>query len=521
MSQKNEEEAEIVKFPGIASISLSITPIANLDDFNQLEAVVRVYDENNEQIMRQKARSLFTIAKNLKLFIQNRTNLPINDRRLSVWFAEYLAKVGIKIDEETAYQLIKQASQALVKISRVTIEEVEASDLVSIESDVVANLIALKSDHLLSEEELYGLLEEHQSPLCTKVTRSIQYTNSGGAIHKDKLALEILPAEQVLKHALVASFMNESQSDLTNVLITDIIPFCYKLVDAKITGTENIPYKKELLENGLKISWTISTVPAGTEIKILYSFEKRIPRTIMIRKGEEIRIVQDYNSILEEEDAEGKVVQYSVSEVINLLPVTLDELIIRDLIPNEFKVVESSLPEDVELIDFGQDYGYNLQQVFTNVETGTKILRRYFVEPAPLLWKVNLEVPVEDETILATKILEATPQENLYICTIEVSTPVPCLLLNEIESGLSASEFYPSERKPENTSKMQWSLSGDFSISFVMSGTLARQPNPITIQVNDKKYTAEIAPKLAARNSRLIALPFSHVALYRKTIRKD
>ena len=79
MSETNDKEAAIAKFPGIASISLSITPVGKETDFELIEAIVRVYDENDEQIMQQKARSLFTIAKNLKLFIQNRTDLPIND----------------------------------------------------------------------------------------------------------------------------------------------------------------------------------------------------------------------------------------------------------------------------------------------------------------------------------------------------------------------------------------------------------------------------------------------------------
>jgi len=520
MSHVKEEEAEIVKFPGIASISLSITPTTNLEDYEKIEAIVRVYDENEEQIMRQKARSLFTIAKNLKLFIQNRTNLPINDRRLSVWFAEYLGKVGVKIDEEEAYQLIKRASQALEKISRVTIEEVDASDLVSFETDVQAKLIALKTDHLFTEEELNDLLEEHQSPVTSKVVRTIQYTNSGGAVHKDKLTLEIKPTEQMLKHSLVTSFKNETQADLTDVLITDIIPYCYKVLESKAVGTEEASQKKELLDGGLKVSWRVATVSAGSEIKILYSLEKRIPRTVLIRKGEEIRIVQDYNSILEEEDIEGKAVQYFISEVINLLPVTIDELIIRDLVPNELRVVKSSLTEEMELIDFGQKYGYNIQRVITNVETGTKILQKFIIEPAPLLWKIDLEVPTEDGVILATKILEETPKENLYICTIQVSTPTPCTLINEVESGLSAKEFFPPSNKPENTTKMQWSISDDFTLSMVLSGTLARQPTPITIQVEGITQTAQSTTPLS-RKSQVLALPFAHVALYRKAAKND
>ncbi len=395
MSHSEEKEAEIVKFPGIASISLSITPIGEFENFDMLEAVIRVYDENEEQIMRQKARSLQIIAKNLKLFIQNRTDLPINDRRMSTWFSDYLTKMGIKLDEEESYQIIKKASQALERVSKVNIELVEPSDLVSIETDVLANLIDLKSDHLMSEDELNDLLEKHQTPVTNKVVRTMTYINNGGVEHKDTLNLEIVPSEQILEHTLVASFKNETEKELTKVVISDIIPFAYKILD--VTSKVGGKYKKELLPKGLKIIWKVSSVAPGKEVKVFYKFERRIPRTIYIRKNEEIRIVQDYNAIVIEKPEGEPIKRHFISEVINLLPVTLDELVIRDLIPTEMQVTEKSITDETKLIDFGQNYGINIQVSETNVETGTKHLKKYEIIHAPLIWKFSLILPVSDE----------------------------------------------------------------------------------------------------------------------------
>ncbi|NHJ85338.1 MAG: hypothetical protein FK734_07735 [Asgard group archaeon] len=517
MGESHDKESEIVKFPGIASISLSITPMQNTNDLELLEAIVRVYDENNEQIMQQKARSLFTIAKNVKLFIQNRTDLPINDRRMSVWFAEYLGKIGIKIDEEEAYQYIKKASQALEKISRVKIEDVESTDLVSIETDVLAKLTILKADRLFSEDDLFDLLEKHQAPVTTKVIRTIQYKNSGGVDHKDKITLEIESAEKLFEHTLLASFKNETEKDLTDIKISDIIPYCYRIID--VTCKEGGKIKKELTDNGLKISWNISKVPSNGEVKAHYKFERRIPRTIMIRKGEEIRIVQDYNSLQREEDETGAMKLYFISEVINLLPVTLDELIIRDLIPMEMRISNFDQIEDLELIDFGQNYGVNAQRIFTNVNTGTKIFQRFDVTEAPIIWKINLRVPVENqEEIFATKIIEQV-KEDVHICTIIASTPVPCTISNEIETGMTASDFMPSAEEPDNTKKMHWEINDMFNISMVLKGNLSRLPNPIRIIVDGSEHSAEINEQNQARTSQLISVPFNHVALYRKMIR--
>ncbi|HUT80921.1 MAG TPA: hypothetical protein VMZ29_06940 [Candidatus Bathyarchaeia archaeon] len=517
MSEQHGKESEIVKFPGIASISLSITPIQNTNDMELLEAIVRVYDENDEQIMQQKARSLFTIAKNVKLFIQNRTDLPINDRRMSVWFAEYLGRIGIKVDEEEAYQYIKKASQALEKISRVKIEDVESSDLVSIETDVLAKLIPIKSERLLSEDDLYDLLEKHQTPVTNKVARTIQYKNSGGVDHKDKITLEIHSTEKLLEHKLLASFKNETEKDLTDVMISDIIPYCYKILD--VVCKEGGKFKKELTDSGLKVTWKVSNVPSGGEVKAFYNFEKRIPRTIMIRKGEEIRIVQDYNSLMEEEGETGTLKQYFISEVINLLPVTLDELIIRDLVPMEMRISGVEQIEDLEIIDFGQIYGVNAQRTLMNVETGTKILHRYDIDLAPLIWKIDLKIPVEgQEEIIATKIIEQV-KEDVHICTIVASTPIPCTISNEIEASLTVSEFMPTTEEPDNTKKMSWNFTDNFIVSMVLNGNFSRQPNPIKITVNGSEYSAEINDLTQTRNSQLISVPFNHVALYRKMIR--
>ena len=521
MSYSEEQEAEIVKFPGIASISLSITTIGQFENFDMLEAVIRVYDENNEQIMRQKARSLHIIAKNLKLFIQNRTNLPINDRRMSTWFADYLTKMGIKLDEEESYQIIKKASQALEKVSRVNIELVEPSDLVSVETDVLANLIALRADHLMSEEELDELLEKNQTPVSNKVIRTMTYVNSGEVEHKDTLNLEIEPSERILEHSLVASFKNETEKTLKKVVISDLIPFAYKVLDITCQGGGK--YSKELLQNGLKLSWKISELAPGKEVKMFYKFEHRVPRTIYIRKNEEIRIVQDYNSILLEEIEGEPTKRYFISEVINLLPVTLDELIIRDLMPTEMRACAKSLDENCRLIDFGHKYGTNIQLSHSNVETGTKLLKRYNVETAPLIWKSDLIAPVSAEDsreIAVTKIIEQTIKDDTYVCTIIASSPEPCKVICQVEDGLKATEFMPSNLAPETSgNKLTWEIEEKLIVSLVLKGNLSKRPLPPIVKIGTKEYKLPESEASIERKSRVISIPFNHVALFRKASR--
>ncbi|MHA1307950.1 MAG: hypothetical protein ACTSQN_11735 [Candidatus Heimdallarchaeota archaeon] len=519
MSQSEIKEAEIVKFPGIASISLSITPINEFDSFDLLEAVVRVYDENDEQIMRQKSRSLHTIAKNLKLFIQTRTNLPINDRRMSTWFADYLGRIGIKLDEEESYQIIKKASQALERVSRVKIELVEPSDLVSIETDVLAKLIELKSPNLMSEDELFDLLKKHQTPVSNSVQRTISYVNSGGVEHKDKIKLEIVQTEKILEHSLIGSFKNETEKELINIVLSDVVPYCYCVKE--VTCKEGGKHKKELLDTGLKLEWKVKKLAPGEAIKVFYTFEKRIPRTIYVRKDEDLRIVQDYNSILLDE-VDGKIINYFISEVINLLPVTLDEFIVRDLIPTELHVAETSITEDMKFIDFGQMYGTNVQITQTNVETGTKFMKNYQVDPSPLIWKYDfaLDIPDSKNKVLVTKIIEQVRSTDAIICTIAASSSVPCQVICELESGLKVEEFLPQTAAPQTKGNtIFWDVSEKLAVSIALSGTLNRQPIPPKVKVNNVEYPMPEAENGFIRKSKVLSMPFNHVALYRKTER--
>ena len=520
MKDSSEKEAEIVKFPGIASVSLSITPINELDNIDLVETIIRVYDENNEQIMRQKARGILTIAKNLKLFIQSRSNFPINDRRMAVWFADYLNKQKIKIDEEKAYQIIKNATQLLEKISRITIEHVDPSDLIPIESDVLAKIIELTSEHLLSEDELFSILEKNQTPLSNKVNRTIYFKNDGGVDHKDSINLEILSTEKMLGYKLIASFKNETEHELKNIIISDIIPYAYKIVE--MNSNDGGKFTKELLEQGLKLTWRISKLASGDEIKVNYNLEKRILRTIMIRKGEEIRIVQDYTSLLKDEDEEGKIIYYFNSELLSLLPVTLDEIIIRDLIPPELRIADKYKTEEMSFIDFGQKFGINIQQILSDVKAGTKFFQKYIVEFAPSLWKLDFSVTIDEElqeSILVSKIIEATPIANTLICTIVVTTNVPCTIINEIEMGLNATEFLPMHLKPQDVKKPHWNVEDVLIVSMVLTGNLTRQPNPIKVVAKGKEYSSKSTTITQIRKNQLLTVPFNHVALYRRTLR--
>jgi hypothetical protein len=520
MSEKqDQQEAEIVKFPGIASISLSITPLNEVDDLSLLEALVRVYDENDERIMRQKARSLQTIAKNLKLFIQTRTNLPINDRRMSTWFAQYLSKNGVPLGEEESYQIIKQASEALEQVSTVDIGLVESTDLVSIETDVLANLIELQTDHLLSEDELYEIMKENQCPICNEAKREISYTNSGGTTHKDIVQLEIIKDEKINSYSLQAHFKNETEKDLTDIQLSDIIPYCYKINSA--SGGKIKPPKKELMKEGLKLTWEIKKVKAGESVIVSYRLEKRIPRTILIRKENEIRIVQDYNSldrIIDE--SSGKESYKFFSEVINLLPVTLDEVIIRDLIPNEFLLDKEDELIDIRKIDFGNNCGVNIQWSKMNVETASKLLLEYSLKPAPLLWKSKVEVPLGKElteTIKATKIIESISGGNQHICTLIASGSKPFKLTNEIERGFKVKEYYPKDLNPtKEGNKQSWHITGRFIVSMVLSGSFEQQPTSLKVTYEGKEHTNTKSSQKPVRNTQLISLPFNHVALYRR-----
>ena len=136
---------------------------------------------------------------------------------------------------------------------------------------------------------------------------------------------------------------------------------------------------------------------------------------------------------------------------------------------------------------------------------------------------MDLSIPLKDdsnEDCVISKILEKMPKENAYICTIVSSTPVPCTITNEVESGLKTTEFLPSELAPSDDKEMSWDIDKKLSVSFVLKGNLTRQINSPKVIINGKEHTAKISEIGNVRRSKITTLPFTHVAMFRKFLRE-
>jgi hypothetical protein len=177
----------------------------------------------------------------------------------------------------------------------------------------------------------------------------------------------------------------------------------------------------------------------------------------------------------------------------------------------------------VRLIDFGTKYGLNIQWSMMNVETGTKLLKKYNVHSAPLVWKSDLKVPIGEEgisNVLVTKILEPMQNKNQQICTIVASSPVPCEVIYDLETGLKATEFSPSDCEPTiKGQQLIWSVDNRLEVSMVLSGRLNREPTPPKVKIDGTIHTSPAAEGTHIRTSKVISIPFTHVALYRRNMR--
>ncbi len=67
---------------------------------------------------------------------------------------------------------------------------------------------------------------------------------------------------------------------------------------------------------------------------------------------------------------------------------------------------------------------------------------------------------------------------------------------------------------------MSWDIDKKFSVSFILKGNLSRQINSPKVIIDGKEHVAKTSEIGNVRRSKIITLPFTHVAMFRKFLRE-
>ena len=115
---------------------------------------------------------------------------------------------------------------------------------------------------------------------------------------------EVFPAGGAGRYEAMIMFNNRADSALKDVVIHDIIPGAFELLEWSVTSSTGekvkAKMKEEAIKDGKKISWTIGTVSRGERIEVLYEFKGDSGTGFKVSDAQEVHGI-DVGAEVEEE----------------------------------------------------------------------------------------------------------------------------------------------------------------------------------------------------------------------------
>ena len=121
---------------------------------------------------------------------------------------------------------------------------------------------------------------------------------------------EVFPAGGAGRYEAMIMFNNRADSALQDVVIHDIIPGAFELLEWKVTSSHQGEIKCDMIEgsttDGKKMSWNIGTVGRGERIEVIYEFKGDTEAGFKVSDAQEIHGI-DVGEEMDDDDSTAPV----------------------------------------------------------------------------------------------------------------------------------------------------------------------------------------------------------------------
>lgn len=488
------------------------------------------------------SENIYQLVGELKTKLES-YQVHILDRRLARWLSDYCEiELRLQLSFNEALDIV-QGKKTLNIDESYKVEETprisqeDTLNLIPINDEVQHRIksinLALDDNNRLLET-LNHLLNSNKDEENINVERNIGFTINGEQKSIEPIKLESKAGNKPIKRELTSSFNNTFDSVLSNVTLTDIIPYDLKIDDIEIS--DEVESIKELVEAGLKLTYTINELQPESSIDIKYVFSRRINRSILLQKGNLVDVINTNFPVTQFKEPllnqyEGKV------EFISIIQ-TYDNILISDFIPDEFNITDTvvNLPLNKDSVDI--ENGIELKWNKENIREGEIIEHDYFLEPKPYLtmyrsfkdydapfnFTVLYQPLIGSKNSILTVITEYESMDhNNY--SLQITIPIDANIIQFIGPEKGKAE-YLWEINPSPTAtdsilsiNMWFSKPDQKILSFGIQGevNLLDYLQPIVTVKNEVESTFNI-PEFTNRVPQYIPLPKSHLELYKLNI---
>ena len=129
---------------------------------------------------------------------------------------------------------------------------------------------------------------------------------------------EVFPAGGAGRYEAMIMFNNRADSALQDVVIHDIIPGAFELLEWKVTSSHQGEIKCDMAEEGTtdgkKMSWNIGTVGRGERIEVIYEFKGDPEAGFKVSDAQEIHGIDVGEEIDDDETETAPLVEENVEE---------------------------------------------------------------------------------------------------------------------------------------------------------------------------------------------------------------
>jgi len=302
-------------------------------------------------------------------FKMNKTKGFLN---ASLYFAENIAKLADKVGKielsEKYKQVIdelkekidfqeKQAESEKEKIIEMVNKLEEFIKIELIGEDVLLNVEVISLNDVLGKtlnnhEEIINfissLLKKNRGLLTFEIERNALLKSESGEIVELIKKIPIQKSQDLLNFESNLSIVNPFDESVKEVLIRDIIPYNFRLLNIKLNGKnlKKVPIKR-LRKNGLELTWNLNEISPNDSIEIYYTLQKRVSRAIILVIDNIIYYMLSHYDISKENNSKFYEVILPFNIVDNK---KLKLVIIEDIIPSTFIPVIIE-PKDLTAVD--------------------------------------------------------------------------------------------------------------------------------------------------------------------------
>jgi hypothetical protein len=308
-----------------------------------------------------------------------------------------------------------------------------------------------------------------------------------------------------LDYAAKTELINEYEEELIDIEVIDTIPFQWQVVDVKSDFELD---ERRSTSEGLVFTWRKERIDPGSKISVEYVLRKRIERSIILRKMNQVSVVSLYHSI--KQDLEEQI------NFVNTSGEVFRDVLIEDIIPPELIVKEAGSSQEIKPFFIPTHDSTLYRWIFSNLVPGDNFSVNYKFREKPLTRYYIDEIEIDDRVIKIEKIsqplIDSYQYDYIWMYSIDNQVCEDFTLFDRIPADfdlilVDPIHFRPSITKDNTQKLLSWQISSKeqyISIVIRIRGTESFTPIAPSLEFSHIDGEIQLKEREVASEKRLI-----------------